>query len=70
MNNNLESGEVVREYERGIGHHAAKLTEVDVRRIREAHASGDSFGAISRREGIAIGHIFRIVNRKAWRHVQ
>lgn len=57
-------------YERGESHHAATLTAAEVRNIREARLAGESFGAISRRLGLSIGHVFRIVNKKAWRHVQ
>lgn len=57
-------------YQRGCHHHAAKLNDADVVRIRRARAAGDSYGAISRREHLAIGHVFRIVNRQAWRHIK
>lgn len=65
------SGGTYREgdYERGEGHHAAKLTEDDVRAIRADRDSGMSFGNLSKKYGIAVGHIFRIVTRKAWPHV-
>jgi hypothetical protein len=56
-------------YPRGEDHHNAKLTPEKVSAIRSARAGGESFGSISRRTGIAIGHIFRIVNRKVWAHV-
>lgn len=56
-------------YERGETHHAAKLTAETVRAMRTERECGDSFGAISRRHDIAIGHVFRIVTRKAWAHV-
>jgi hypothetical protein len=56
-------------YERGDRHHAAKLTAEGVRSIRAAHSAGESLGSISRRLNLAIGHVHRIVHRKAWKHV-
>jgi hypothetical protein len=56
-------------YKRGEKHHAARLSADDVRAIRCARLAGYSFGSISNRYGIAVGHIFRIVTRKAWKHV-
>ena len=57
-------------YERGEGHHAAKLTESDIRMIRNQKKSGLSYSKLSRMHGLAVGHLFRIVTRKAWRHVK
>lgn len=56
-------------YERGIRHHAAKLTDAGVLAIRAAAAAGESLGSISRRYELAVGHVHRIVHRKAWKHV-
>lgn len=36
--------------------------------IRAARGSGESFGSLSKRYGLSIGHVFRIVTRKAWSH--
>ena len=56
-------------YQRGEAHHASKLTASIVRNIRAKRAAGYSFGVLSKEFGVAIGHIFRIVTRKAWAHV-
>jgi hypothetical protein len=58
------------EYKRGENHHAARLNEDNVKAIRADRAGGMSFGNLSKKYCIAIGHIYRIVNRKAWSHVQ
>ena len=57
-------------YERGESHHGAKLDADGVRSIRAARDSGESFGSIAKRFNLAIGHVFRIVTRKAWGHVE
>jgi len=57
-------------YQRGETHHNARLTADDVRAIRREREDGHSFGEIARRRGLAIGYVFRIVNRKAWAHVE
>jgi hypothetical protein len=56
-------------YERGEQHHAAKLTEADVRTMRQDHANGLSYSLLAIKYGVPIGHAWRIVNRKAWKHV-
>jgi hypothetical protein len=57
-------------YERGEHHHAATLSADIVREIRAARKSGESFGSLSKRYGLSIGHVFRIATRKAWVHVE
>ena len=57
-------------YQRGENHHGAKLTAADVLAIRADRAGGKSFKRISQDRDIAIGHVFRIVNRKVWAHVE
>jgi HNH endonuclease len=57
-------------YPRGEAHPAAILSEADVCSIRSARKAGESFGSISRRLSLSIGHVFRIVTGKAWSHVQ
>jgi hypothetical protein len=54
-------------YRRGTEHHNAKLKPSDIQRIRQRRAAGDSYGKISREEQLSIGHVFRIVNKQAWR---
>lgn len=57
-------------YEKGEQHHNARITPEIVKSIRETHARGGiSLGTISRQHGMSVSHIFRIVNRKAWKHV-
>lgn len=59
------------QWERGERHHAARLTEADVRTLRARYeAGGTSFSALAREYGLAIGHVYRIVRRKAWCHVE
>lgn len=57
-------------YARGEAHHAAKLTQDTVRSIRADRAAGASYGVLGRKYGLSSGHLFRIVNRQAWRHVE
>lgn len=57
-------------YERGENHHGAKLDASMVRLIRKAREDGASFGEIAKQFNLAVGHVFRIVNRKAWEHVE
>lgn len=47
----------------------ARLTDQDVREIRDAAATGESRRSIGARLGIDASAITRIVNRKRWRHV-
>ncbi len=54
-------------YRKGVDHPGARLKEEDIARIRRRRAAGQSFGKISREEKLSIGHVFRIVTRKAWR---
>ena len=56
-------------YPRGESHPNAKLTAEEVISIRSARTGGESFGSIARRTGLAVGYVFRIVNRKVWAHV-
>jgi hypothetical protein len=57
-------------YERGTAHHNARLTPELVREIRSAYdAGGTSFGQLATKYGLAIGHVYRIVRRRAWRDV-
>lgn len=53
----------------GARHPQARLSEDDVRGIRSARASGESFGSISRRMGVSISHVFNISNSKSRRDV-
>lgn len=53
----------------GEAHYAAKLTEQDVRDIRELHTDGLStykLGAMYKMSNVAI---WNIIKRNSWRHV-
>ncbi len=54
---------------RGEEHGCAKLTEADVRKIREAHTLGDSNKSIARAYGVSDGAIDNIIAGRAWKHV-
>lgn len=54
----------------GADHHAAKLTEQDVRAIRAERAAGLSYGQLKGKWKLSTCTLFNIVNRKSWRHVQ
>ena len=59
------------QYQRGEDHHNARLTPELVTNIRrEYEQGGTSFSRIATKYGIAIGHAFRIVRRRAWREVE
>ena len=53
----------------GEDNHASKLTEADVRAIREMFKSGANKGEISRRFGTSRKNVAVIVNRLTWTHV-
>lgn len=54
---------------RGAEHGAAKLTESDVRSIRERYAGGETQRALAAAYGVSFGNIHLIVNRKNWQHL-
>jgi hypothetical protein len=57
-------------YSRGVAHHAAKMTPERVRQLRGEYARGHaSMSQLARFYGLAIGHVHRIIHRKAWKHV-
>jgi hypothetical protein len=57
-------------YEHGTAHHNAKLTEENVKTIREKYATGKtSFSKLAREYTLGIAHVYRIVRRKAWAHI-
>jgi len=54
----------------GEGHHLAKLTEADVRSIRDQYAAGGvSQRALARRFGVAQSNIGLVISRRTWTHV-
>lgn len=58
----------------GSEHHAAKVTEDDVRRMRQAHAAGkpidDIWVEIGRPLGVGRATVEKIVYRISWKHVE
>jgi hypothetical protein len=53
----------------GEQHYDARLTETDVRAIREATARGESQTWIAKRFGVSATAIRKIDKRQTWRHV-
>lgn len=53
----------------GEGNPGAKLTEADVREIRERVANGERRAVMQLEFGISSAHVTSIVNRKSWKHV-
>lgn len=58
----------------GIGNQGARngrarLTDDHVREIRRLYSNGHGSGELSRKFGVSSGAIWRIAQRKAWRHV-
>lgn len=51
-------------------HHSAKLTEQDVRVIRELYRMGLRQREIGRHFPVSYVTIFHVVHNKSWRHVQ
>lgn len=54
---------------RGDEHPQSRLTADDVRKIRGAHADGETQVALAERFGVTFQNIHRIVRRKTWRHL-
>lgn len=59
------------DHHRGERHHAAKLTEADVRKIRELWNFGMGWrqNALAEEYGVQPACINGIVNRRYWKHV-
>jgi hypothetical protein len=53
----------------GVLNHNARLTEDDVRAIRQRRAAGETTVALGKAFGVSSPQISYIVNRKVWRHV-
>lgn len=59
------------EWKRGEIHHAAKLTEDNVREMRRLHIEGGwSFSQLGKRFGVNTSAAYKIVKRKLWKHVE
>lgn len=54
----------------GERHHQAKLTEAQVREIRQRRASGEQGNALAREFGVTPTAICSIIKRKTWAHLQ
>ena len=54
---------------RGARNGHARLTDADVRAIREAHTSGAPQREIARRFGVSPGAICMIISRRRWAHL-
>lgn len=54
---------------KGIKHPLAKLTETDVRIIRELSSDGWPYHFIAREYGVTVSSIHLIVKRKQWSHI-
>ena len=54
----------------GSGHPSAKLTEANVRRMRELQSCGVSYSKLCAMFGVSIATAWNAVNRVTWRHVQ
>lgn len=57
-------------YRRGRRHHAAKLTPAIVRLIRERAAAGATPSTIAAELGLGAPHVWKVINRKLWSHVE
>lgn len=58
-------------YERGLTHHNARLTDEEVRVIRRKYESGTtSYGKLAAEYGLAISYVFRVVKRTARRDIE
>jgi hypothetical protein len=55
---------------RGEAHASAKLTEQQVRQIRQRRQDGETLAALGRTFGVTYDAIGRIVRRQTWAHVQ
>jgi len=53
----------------GERHYAAKLTEDDVRLIREAYAAGVDGTFLARRYGVSPFTVYKLLNGRSWKHV-
>lgn len=69
MRDMQRKGRVHRPSHVGLRNPNAKLTELDVRRIRAAYEAGESLDALSRRSGVTKENIGAIVHRKTWVHI-
>jgi hypothetical protein len=57
-------------FPRGEEHPKTRLTEGDIRSIRERARGGDTYREIALSHGVAIGTIAKIISRENWGHVE
>lgn len=60
---------IVTKRPRGEGHHNTKITEAEVRELRQLRESGHSCSTLAKRYGLSIGTVSAIATRRTWRHV-
>lgn len=54
---------------RGMNNGGAKLSDDEVREIRQKHARGSGYGTIAKEYGLGKSTVYGIVKRKQWRHI-
>jgi hypothetical protein len=54
---------------KGSGHHAAKLTEGTVRRLRADRADGATLKSLSEKYNVHLATVQGITSGKLWRHI-
>lgn len=69
LNNHLDNLQLVDLIAPGEAHHRAKVTEDEVRRIRELSAKGVSQSALARAYNMHQTNVNAIVHRRSWGHV-
>lgn len=62
----------IRDYPKriGEGHYLSKLTEVQVREIRQRYSAREGLTSISRRFGISTTAAWNVGTRRTWKHVE
>ena len=55
--------------QKGEAHGSCKLTEAQVREMRDLHAAGHGLPALSERYGVSKATCCLVVNRKHWAHI-
>ena len=70
QNDNVQDRQARGRTSRGTAHYAAKLTEWDVRDIREIHRNGCSAAEIARGYKVGATAIERLLSGRTWSHVQ
>jgi hypothetical protein len=66
---NMQDAKAKGRIARGEAHGAAKLTETDVRAIREGADAGATTAALARRHGVSDETVAKVLSRETWGHV-